>query len=108
MTTESKNIFESIPDNLNQELFEQILNHKNIRIEKIVSTGQSSPAQGWYDQEQNEWVIVLEGCAILAFENDQKTIQLEKGDFLNIPAHTKHKVVWTDPDNKTVWLAIHY
>ncbi|MFH2060777.1 MAG: cupin domain-containing protein [Pseudomonadota bacterium] len=108
MTIESGNIFDSIPSDLEQEAFLKILNKKNIRIERIVSNGQSSPAQGWYDQEDNEWVIVLEGQATIVFEKDKKTIHLKKGDYLNIPSHTKHKVAWTDPAKRTIWLAIHY
>lgn len=101
------NIFESIPDNLDTEVFEDILKSSNLRIERIISKGQSSPDVGWYDQEDNEWVIVLEGKAVLEFETDG-LVTLNKGDYLNIPAHSKHKVNWTDPDQITVWLAIFY
>lgn len=108
MPIESGNIFDSMPTDLEHETFLKILNQKNIRIERIVSNGQSSPAQGWYDQEDNEWVIVLEGKAVIIFEKNEKTISLDKGDYMNIPSHTKHKVAWTDPAKKTIWLAIHY
>lgn len=101
------NLFSSIPDTLEEELFEDLLKHKNIRIERILSMGQSSPAKGWYDQDEHEWVLVLEGYGVIVFE-DGKEIELNKGDFLNIPAHVKHKVEWTDPNKITIWLAIFY
>jgi len=101
------NIFFSLPDKLEQESLAELLLHKNIKIERIVSKGHASPNSGWYDQQENEWVIVLEGSGSILFENG-KEIDLKKGDYLNIPAHTKHKVTRTDPDNITIWLAIRY
>jgi cupin 2 domain-containing protein len=84
-----------------------LLRHKNIKIERIVSQGLASPKNGWYDQTQNEWVIVLEGSGSILFESGEE-VNLKKGDYLNIPAHTKHKVTRTDLNNITIWLAIHY
>jgi cupin 2 domain-containing protein len=78
-----------------------------VRIERIVSRGHSSPETGWYDQEQNEWVVVLRGAASVVFE-DGRSIDLKEGDFLDIPAHSRHRVDWTDPKAATVWLAVHY
>ena len=101
------NIFSPLPDKLEQESFEELLLHKNIKIERIVSKGHTSTKTGWYDQKENEWVIVLEGSGSIMFENGEE-IDLKKGDYLNIPAHTRHKVTRTDPDNITIWLAIHY
>jgi cupin 2 domain-containing protein len=103
----SSNIFESIPRNIDAELFEDILKSPNVKIERIISKGQSSPEAGWYDQEENEWVIVIEGKAVLEFEKGG-SITLNKGNYLNIPAHSKHKVSWTDPNQATIWLAIFY
>lgn len=102
-----KNIFSSIPDHVEAEIFEDLLTHDNVRIERIISKGQSSPTQGWYDQKEHEWVIVLKGSAIIAFE-DGREIKLLKGDFLTIPAHAKHRVKWTDPKCITIWLAVFY
>ena len=101
------NIFSSLPDKLEHESFEELLRHKNIKIERIVSKGHTSPKTGWYDQDENEWVIVLEGAGSILFENGAE-FNLKKGDYLNIPARTRHKVTRTDPDNITIWLAIHY
>ncbi|SFD95071.1 cupin domain-containing protein [Nitrosomonas sp. Nm166] len=103
----AQNIFLNIPHNPEKELFEPLVKHDMIVIERIISKGQKSPESGWYDQEKNEWVMVLQGKAVLSFE-DQPSIQLNEGDFINIPAHKKHKVAWTDPDNETIWLAVHY
>lgn len=102
-----ENIFSSLPDKLEHELFEELLNYKNIRIERIVSHGHTSPENGWYDQEENEWVIVVEGAGTILFETGVE-VNLKKGDYLNIPAHIRHKVIWTDPNGITIWLAIHY
>lgn len=101
------NILGAIPSDLSAEVFEDIIKSPNIRIERIISKGQSTPADSWYDQEEHEWVMVLEGKAILEFENNH-SLTLNKGDYINIPAHCKHKVSWTDPDQITLWLAIFY
>ena len=101
------NIFENTPINLENEFFQTLLQNKNITIEKIVSKGHTSPKSGWYDQEQNEWVILLEGEAVLSFET-KEDIRLKKGDFINIAAHEKHKVSWTSLEYETIWLAVFY
>lgn len=101
------NIFSPLPGKLEHESFEEILRHKNIKIERIISKGHTSPEKGWYDQDENEWVIVLEGSGTILFENTTE-FHLEKGDYLNIPAHTRHRVARTDPDKITIWLAVHY
>jgi cupin 2 domain-containing protein len=102
-----KNIFSSLPDKLEHELFEKLLRHKNIKIERIVSQGHTSLENDWYDQKENEWVIVLEGSGSILFASGEE-VHLKKGDYLNIPAQTRHKVTWTDPNNITIWLAIYY
>lgn len=101
------NIFASLPQNLGTEVFEDIAHSQSVRIERILSKGHSSPETGWYDQDEHEWVMVLEGGASLEFE-DGTRCDLSAGDYVNIPAHTKHKVAWTDPDKVTVWLAVFY
>jgi len=101
------NIFEHIPDEIRDELFENIVTAENVRIERIVSKGHVSPQSGWYDQDENEWVMVLKGEAKIKFEN-QTTAHLVSGSHLNIPAHTRHKVSWTDPDVETLWLVVFY
>jgi cupin 2 domain-containing protein len=102
-----KNIFADLPPDYEHEVFDEMLQAKNIRIERIVSKGHTSPKTGWYDQKDNEWVLVLEGAGTILFENGRE-VNLRKGDYLHIPAHAKHKVSWTDPNKKTIWLAVHY
>ena len=102
-----KNIFSFIPGDPETEIFEDIVRGQNTRIERIVSKGHTSPATGWYDQDENEWVIVLQGAARLEF-SDGREVSLHVGDHLDIPAHTRHRVSWTDPETATVWLAVFY
>jgi cupin 2 domain-containing protein len=78
-----------------------------VKVERIVSRGHTTAPDTWYDQESHEWVLVLRGRAIVQFENEDP-IPLGPGDHLNIPAHRRHRVTWTDPDQATVWLAVHY
>ncbi len=89
------------------EVFEEIVRSAHVRVERILSQGQSSPESGWYDQEENEWVIVLQGSGRLAFD-DGSEIELNAGDYINIPARKKHRVSWTAPERVTVWLAVFY
>lgn len=101
------NLFENIPEQLPEELFEDLIKTANIKIERIISQGHTSPETGWYESEQNEWVVVLQGEAVLSFENSED-IKLKKGDYQNIPAYKKHKVSYTSLSEKTIWLAIYY
>lgn len=101
------NIFEAIPTNISDEIFETLIDSKKVKIERIISKGHTSPDSGWYDQDKNEWLIVLKGEAVLLLA-DESSVSLKAGDYINITAHQKHKVEWTDPDTETIWLAIHY
>ncbi|SER18413.1 cupin 2 domain-containing protein [Nitrosomonas sp. Nm51] len=101
------NIFASIPPDLDDELFEVLISSDSVIIEKIVSRGHQSPESGWYDQNKNEWVLVLRGSARLMFD-DHTEVSLETGDFIHIPSHKKHRVSWTDSDRETIWLAVHF
>jgi cupin 2 domain-containing protein len=100
------NIFASIPTNLKEELFEDIISKDGLKIERIVSYGHTTEFD-WYEQEKDEWVILLKGEAVLTFE-DGDDVKLKAGDYLNIPALKKHKVSWTLPNEESVWLAVHY
>ncbi len=100
------NIFDDLPQHLPKELVEILVRAENVRIERIVSHGHASPADFWYDQPDNEWVIVLKGAARLRFEDC--LIDMKVGDFINIPAFKKHRVDWTTPDEPTVWLGVRY
>lgn len=101
------NIFDDIPKNIKSEIFETLIDNDDVQIERIISKGHKSPESGWYNQDKNEWLIVLTGEAILSFA-DKSSLKLKAGDFINIPAHKKHKVEWTNPDTETIWLAVHY
>ena len=100
------NLFDQVPSNLPEELFNTLLDTGTVRIERIVSQGHASPEGFWYDQDEHEWVVVLRGAARLSVEGEIK--ELKQGDFLNIPAHQKHRVEWTTPDGPTIWLAVFY
>jgi len=102
-----KNFLEDLPVSLESEVFEDVLTSDHVRIERILSNGQTSPDEGWYDQSEHEWVLVLEGAGQIEYE-DGSNVSLKKGDYLYIPAHKKHRVSWTDPEQITVWLAIFY
>ena len=102
------NLFEDMPDSLPEELVDVLTENKSVRIERIVSTGHSSQDEFWYDQEEHEWVVVLKGEAKLLFEGDDQPVLMKPGDYLNIPAHQKHRVEWTTPKESTVWLAVFY
>jgi cupin 2 domain-containing protein len=104
----AKSLLENLPADLPEELCTTILQAAGLRVERIVSQGHASASGFWYDQDENEWVLVLEGSAAVQFEGDAEPVKLRRGSYLNIPAHARHRVAWTDPDAKTVWLAIHY
>ena len=104
---EAKNVFAGIQAHLDDELIDVILQGDNVRVERIVSQGHTSPDSGWYDQEQDEWVIVLQGEAVIAYPAGDE-VRLAAGDYITIPAHVRHKVQWTSPSVQTVWLAVFY
>ena len=108
MTVEVRNIFASVPSAAPHEQLTALLAAANTRLERIVSHAHASADGFWYDQEWAEWVIVLKGSAGLHFEGEDAPRVLNPGDYVDIPAHARHRVVWTDPKEPTVWLALHY
>lgn len=100
------NLFADLPRSPAQELLTVLVGAPDVRIERIVSTGQASPPGFWYDQEWAEWVVVLAGTAGVLFEGEASVRELRAGDHVTIPAHVRHRVEWTD--RPTVWLAVHY
>ena len=100
------NIYELSQEVSQLEKFEQIVLGKNIQIERIVSTGQTTNSGQWYDQELDEWVLLLQGEAELSYIDDTR-IKLKAGDYLLIPAHTKHRVEYTSIEPVCIWLAVH-
>ena len=104
----TSNIYSNIPDALPNELFENIIRNESFRLERIISRGHATPEGEWYDQDQDEWVILLMGSAGIAIDGEDGTVVLKPGDYIHLPAHLRHRVEWTDPDAETVWLALHY
>ena len=102
------NLYNRIPDMMSEELFETLLEGPRFQLERIVSSGQATPSGRWYDQDRNEWVVLLSGRAGLLFEGETEITELHPGDYVLIPAHRRHRVEWTDSDEKTMWLALHY
>ena len=101
-------LFENIPAELPEELFETICSTSDVMIERIVSNGHASPEGFWYDQDTNEFVLVVQGSAGLKIAGEDDIRVLRPGDYLNIAAHVRHRVEWTDGTCKTIWLAVHY
>jgi len=102
-----KNLLTPVSDHGADEISEWILEKGGVRIERIISHGHTSPANGWYDQDEDEWVLVLQGSGKVRFEDDGEYL-LDAGDHLYISAHRKHQVTWTDPETATIWLAIFF
>ena len=100
------NLLADLPRSLPEELIEKLVATKHVRIERIVSTGHTSPPGYWYDQKEHEWVIVLQGHAILEFENETRS--LNPGDCVLIPTRQKHRVNATSTKEPTVWLAVFF
>ncbi len=105
---DKKNIYENIPFVLPDEVFENILDQPTFRLERIVSMEHSTPEGEWYDQDKNEWVILLRGSASLRLEERAQPITLKPGDYIFLPAHCRHRVEWTARNMQTIWLTIHY
>ena len=100
------NFFAALPDKLEEELFSELCRCLGFRVERICSRGQASPPGFWYDQDQAEWIMLLQGSAGLQFDGEEE-LKLSPGDCIMIPAHARHRVNWTAPKETTVWLAVH-
>jgi len=102
------NLLRELPAELPEELTETLCQKEHVHIERIVSRGHASPPEFWYDQQKHEFVLLVSGRARLAFADGSPPVELAPADWLIIPAHKKHRVEWTDPEQDTVWLAVHY
>lgn len=100
------NLFHDVQVRQASEAFLALVADRHVRVERIVSQGHSSPDGFWYEQAQHEWVVVLKGAARLRF--DDKSVELGPGDYIHIPASTRHRVEWTTRDEPTIWLAVFY
>lgn len=106
--TRDGNVFDGIADTGVGETITEILATPDVRIERIVSHGKASPPGFWYDQPGAEWVVVLSGSAGLVFEGEARERMLREGDHVFVAAHRRHRVAWTDPNETTIWLAVHW
>jgi cupin 2 domain-containing protein len=105
----SGNLFSGLPEGRQpEETFEPLVETRGLRIERIVSTGQTTPEGEWLDQDQSEWVVLLRGSARLLIEGEPTERRLEPGDWLLLPAHCRHRVTWTSENEPAVWLAVHF
>ena len=104
---QSMNLFDAVPDKAAGELVTELLSHSGVRIERIVSTGQATPINSPYEQDHDEWVLLLSGAAGLWIEADGE-LHLRPGDCVMVPAHRRHRVTWTAGDEPTIWLAVHF
>ena len=102
-----RNLFAALPSSTD-EIFETLLEKPGIKIERIISSGQATPEGEWYDQVNDEWVLLVCGSAGLLIEGESSPRRLEAGDFLLLPAGCRHRVAWTDPEVRSVWLAVHF
>lgn len=105
-----KNILENVIIDKQNEQFLDLIKTKDVRIERIISNGQTSAEDFWYEQEENEFVIVLQGNAILEVQEqgEIKTIELKQNDYIDIKAYVKHRVSYTNTKEPTIWLAVFY
>ncbi|MHB8069396.1 MAG: cupin domain-containing protein [Desulfobaccales bacterium] len=104
----SSNLFSGIPAEIPQEIVEVLLKTPVFHLERIISAGQATPPGEWYDQDSPEWVMLLTGAAALLFAGEDRVRIMHPGDHILIPAHCRHRVEWTDPEQKTIWLALHF
>lgn len=101
-----QNLLSALPSAADGEVSETLAAGLAARVERIVSMGQASPVGVWYDQHEAEWVMVLTGRARLSIEGEADEVVMERGDAVFLPAHCRHRVAWTDPDQPTVWIAV--
>ena len=101
------NLFADIPQDLPEELFSEIFKNESLRIERIVSKGHSSDPDFWYEQDEHEWVIVLQGEAELEYA-DGAVKRLQPGDYVLIPAVCKHRVKSSSVEPRCIWLALFF
>ncbi|PIW28340.1 MAG: cupin [Rhodospirillales bacterium CG15_BIG_FIL_POST_REV_8_21_14_020_66_15] len=108
MTTPIRNLFRDLPDASGAEAFTRLAEGGAFRLERIVSTGQATPEGQWYDQPEDEWVVLLKGAAGLRIEGEDEARTLAPGDCVLLPARRRHRVEWTAAEGPTVWLALHF
>jgi cupin 2 domain-containing protein len=101
------NLRDGIPPEFPEELTTVLIDTTSVLVERIVSRGHASADGFWYDQKEHERVLLVQGAALREMEGSGE-FSLRAGDWIDIPAHTRHRVTWTDPDVETIWLAMFY
>ena len=102
------NLFDDIPSQPRDEVLTELVSMSGVKIERIVSNGHTTSPDVWYDQDWAEWVSIVSGAAAILFDGEIEPRQLKRGDYLLIPRHSRHQVIWTDPAQPTIWLAVHF
>lgn len=101
------NFFTGITGSSTVEIIDTVFMNASGKVERIISNGQATPEGVWYDQDKDEWVLLLQGSAGVLLEGEEEPVILYPGDYLMLPAHCRHRVEWTDKNTQTVWLAVH-
>ncbi len=103
------NLFTDLPAHVTEEIFTSLAEAGGARIERILSPpGHQTEPGSWYDQDRDEWVLVLRGRAALEIAGEPEAVELGPGDHVVLPARLRHRVAWTASDEVTLWLAVHY
>lgn len=102
------NLFADIPNDLPDELIDTLVQGASFRLERIVSRAHHTPDGQWYDQQEDEWVVLLRGEAGLQIAGEPQLRVLKPGDHILLPAHCRHRVAWTAAEGDTVWLGLFF
>ena len=102
------NIFHNLPQVKEKEIFQPLFKDKKLKVERIISMGQATKEGRWLRQKRDEWVLLLRGKAVLKFFGTEGLLKLRSGDYVFIPKNLRHRVEWTDPKNRSVWLAFYF
>ncbi len=108
-TLATGNLVRGLPSrSMPQELMETLVERSGVKVERIMSTGHTTPHDAWYDQDKDEWVLVVSGSARLRIEGENEDRTFSPGDWIFLPAHCRHRVTWTQAEPPTIWLAVHF
>ena len=103
------NLRDGLPSGvLADERFDVLIQQRDLRIERIVSSGQITPEGEWYDSEGAEFVLVVSGAARLRIEGEAADRELDEGGYIFLPQHCRHRVTFTRTTPPTIWLAVHF
>ncbi|ACC70677.1 cupin domain-containing protein [Paraburkholderia phymatum] len=108
MQLQTGNLFSGEAKRDDEERIDMLVAGQRLNVERIVSMGHTSPPGFWYDDSRAEWVVLLSGAAVLEFEEDAALHDMRPGDYVLIEPHCRHRVAWTQDNERTVWLAIYY